>query len=367
MTSKTSSSLRLLAVSNMWPSDAHPVFGVFVERNAEALKACGASVDVVANTDARSGSVWSALKYTRLARRVRKHVLGRRYDAVIGHYLYPTAAIAHMASRFSGARLVLVVHGTDALSIRRKDPFAALARKALNTADLVITVSNALAHTVRQDLGLPGHIPVATVHMGIEERVFAPDPSARAILGIPRKEKVVLYVGNLTKTKGLDVLQVAFENLVASGKVDRLVIVGDGPLRSKLHDWQSGTSWLRQRVTMTGVVSHVEVARWMASSDVLVLPSRSEGLGLVLLEAMACGTPCVASRVGGIPEVLTEQTGALVPPDDSVALASALADVIKRGRDSYFQACVDTAREHGSYRKAKEMLEAIEAVCESTF
>ena len=350
---------RLLVVSNMWPSSRHPVFGGFVSRNVDALRECGATVDVVANTDARTGVLRGTLKYVRLARDARRQARASDYDAVIGHYLYPTAGMAAAAARAAGARLVLVVHGTDSRSVHRTDPWAYAARRAVRSADLVVTVSRALARAVREGLKLSDDVPVAVVHMGIDEEVFVPDPSARNALDVPAHERVVLYVGNLARTKGLDVLQTAFQALVADGTADRLVVVGGGQLEAELREWADGDPQLRDRVVMTGRIEQGEVARWMAAADTLVLPSRNEGLGLVLIEAMACGTPCVASRVGGIPEVVRDDTGILVPPDDPAALASALAQVLERGRSSYHEACIRAARGHGSRDKAKEMLDAI--------
>jgi glycosyltransferase involved in cell wall biosynthesis len=82
----------------------------------------------------------------------------------------------------------------------------------------------------------------------------------------------------------------------------------------------------------------------MTAADVFVLPSRAEPLGVVLLEAMACGTPCVASRVGGIPEIVdVPANGRLVDPDDAQSLAGAMEDVLAAGRHSFVDACLATS------------------------
>jgi len=346
----------------MWPSEAHPVFGGFVARNVDALRRCGADVEVIANEDPHPGAVSSTLKYARLLRRVRAGASGRSYDAVIGHYLYPTAAIARVAARSIGSPLVLVVHGTDVRSVHRKDPFAWAARRALRSADLVVTVSRALARTVRDDLGVPESIPVVPIHMGIDEDVFVPDPHARRALGLAATERIILFVGNLVPTKGIDVLQAAFERLVADNLADRLVIVGCGSLEGSVRRWAENAD-VAGLVTLTGYMEQQQVAQWMAAADVLALPSRNEGLGLVLLEAMACGTPCVASKVGGVPEVLTGKTGVLVEPGDADALAKGLAHVLAEGPDTYRERCIAAARGHGTRTKAAELLEAIGSAC----
>lgn len=354
--------MRILLVSNMWPSGENPVYGGFVARQADALRALGADVTVVANEDSRTGVVRSMLKYRRLSRRIAEAATAGRFDAVVGHYLYPTAGMARTAARIAGARLALVVHGTDARSALRPDPYARAARRAAREADLIVAVSRALERSLRIDLNVPGTVPVSVIHMGIDDAVFRPDPDARTTLGVPDSERVVLFVGNLVPVKGLDTLEAAFGKLVADGAADRLVIVGGGPLEPDVRAWAEGDPALKDRVQVTGRLPQAEVARWMAAADVFVLPSHHEGLGLVLFEAMACGTPCVASEVGGVPEVLDEATGVMVPAGDAEALSSAITRVVASGKDAWREACLAAARGQGSVEKARELLHALQAL-----
>lgn len=361
--------LRLLVISNMWPSDSDPVFGVFVKRNVRALRDAGAKVTVVSNSDARTGGKAAARKYASLMFRAWMAARRGRYDAVIGHYLYPTAAIARMAADRAGVPLVLVTHGTDVRSVMREDRFGRAGRAALSSADLVVTVSGALERVVREGLELPAAVPTAIINMGIDDELFAPDAHAREKLHIEPGTRVVLFAGNLVPTKGVDVLAEAFFALLDFGLADRLVLVGDGPLAKDIAARvdENAVSFEHadptDRVTLTGRLHQRDLARWMAAADVFVLPSRAEGLGLVLLEAMACGTPCVGSDVGGIPEVLaTPSCGALAPAEDPAALAKAIAEVLATGKDSYEAACRAQAASHSANRKAQEMLAAIERV-----
>lgn len=357
--------LRLLVISNMWPSEHDPVFGVFVERNVRALRESGAEVRVVSNADSRTGGLAAARKYSLLWLRAWFAARRKRYDAVVGHYLYPTAAIAASAARKARVPLVLVTHGTDIRSVQRDDRFGRAGRAALSSADLVITVSRALEGTLRTTLALPESVPTRVINMGIEADLFRPDPGAREKLFLSPDERIVLFAGNLVETKGVDVLADAFFLALDEGHADRLVLVGDGPLakevrlRIELNAASYEHADPTDRVTFTGRLHQRDLARWMAAADVFVLPSRNEGLGLVLLEAMACGTPCVGSEVGGIPEVLASECGRLVPSEDPQALAEAIAEVIAKGKDSYADACLEQAALHSSRRKAAEMLEAI--------
>jgi len=337
------------------------VFGSFVARHVSRLRDAGADVTVVANSDNRRGLVRNVVKYIRLEHRARRAARPGRFDAVVGHYLYPTAAFARDAARKADVPLVLVVHGTDTRSILRKGLLARRSRRALDAADLVVTVSRALRETLMRDVAVPASVPISVVDMGFDETVFMPCESAREDLGVPTSTRLVVFVGNLEPVKGVDLLLDAFSVLLADGTADRLVIVGDGSLASEFRD-RIDRPDLNGGVTMLGAASQRDVARWMAAADVLVLPSRNEGLGLVLLEAMACGTPCVATRVGGVPEIMDDSCGRLVPPEDPIALAAAVAEIIAQGKDRYSGACVARAAEHTSAAKAEEFLGHVERV-----
>lgn len=360
---------RVLLVSNMWPSSGDPVFGVFVERHVTALREVGVDVVVVANTDPRPGALAALRKYARLAFRAWR--AGRRgsFDAVIGHFLYPTAAIARLAARRAEAPLVLVAHGTDVTSVQRGDVLARASRRALDQADRVVTVSRALA-SLLADAGLlaaPGD--AAVVDMGVDTRVFTPDDSAREALGVDAGERLALFAGALTEGKGVDVLIDAFLGRLGRGGPDRLVLVGAGPretaFRARVSE-RAASHPLRDaagRVMFTGRLEATELARWMAAADVFVLPSRAEGLGVVLLEAMACGTPCVGTRVGGIPEAIEAPAcGELVPVDDAGALADAVEHVLARGKSAYREPCRAQALAHSLESQARAMRAVIEEV-----
>jgi 2-deoxystreptamine N-acetyl-D-glucosaminyltransferase/2-deoxystreptamine glucosyltransferase len=134
------------------------------------------------------------------------------------------------------------------------------------------------------------------------------------------------YVGRLAEQKRPDLLVEAFGRM--RHHCAQLVIVGDGPLRRVVHS-AVDRSPARDRITVTGFVPHIDVPAVLASLDVLALPSVYEEMGSVLVEAMASGLPVVASRVGGIPDVVEDgETGLLVPPGDADALAAALDELV---------------------------------------
>jgi glycosyltransferase involved in cell wall biosynthesis len=166
---------------------------------------------------------------------------------------------------------------------------------------------------------------IEVVYNGIRPGTAAPQAVADAQLTWPFAADGamrLLFVGRLVDIKGLDTLLHALAEMRRSGTVPSLVLCGDGPLRAALEQ-QARDSGLAAHVRFLG--ERDDATTWMAAADVLVLPSRQEGLSNALLEAMAAGRAVVASRVGGNVELVADgRTGLLVPPGDAVALARAL-------------------------------------------
>jgi teichuronic acid biosynthesis glycosyltransferase TuaC len=135
---------------------------------------------------------------------------------------------------------------------------------------------------------------------------------------------MLLWVGRMVPVKALHVLLQACRRLRDRGCAFRLYLVGDGELRAA-HESLAEALGLSDVVVFLGARPHNQLPDWFRAADLTVLPSLSEGLPNVLRESMACGTPFVASRVGGIPEMATESYDRLVPPNDPAALADAIA------------------------------------------
>jgi glycosyltransferase involved in cell wall biosynthesis len=142
--------------------------------------------------------------------------------------------------------------------------------------------------------------------------------------------------------KGFDLLVEALPAVVRAVPRARVVVVGDGPERAAL-ERRAAILDVSERLQLAG--ARADVTRYLAGADVLAAPSRNEGMGRALVEAMALGVPVVAAAVGGIPDVVVDgECGRLVPPDDAQALASALADL---GRDRVLvEKLGDAARRH---------------------
>ncbi len=136
---------------------------------------------------------------------------------------------------------------------------------------------------------------------------------------------MVKALGRFVHKKGFDLLLSAAAAVAAQGAQFRLEIAGDGPERSTL-EALAGELDISDRVVFRGWIDRV--ATFLADADLFVLPSRDEPFGIVLLEAMACGVPIIATRVSGPLEILDDGSALLVVPDDSQALASAMLSAL---------------------------------------
>jgi glycosyltransferase involved in cell wall biosynthesis len=143
---------------------------------------------------------------------------------------------------------------------------------------------------------------------------------------------LVLFVGRLVAAKGLRELLAAAASLARERPLLKVAILGDGPLRHEL-ERQAQRSGAGENVLMRGPRPPADVARWLAAADLLCLPSYSEGCPNVVLEALSCGRPVVASAVGGVPELVAEDCAVLVPPADSQALTAGLRIALTRPWD----------------------------------
>lgn len=210
----------------------------------------------------------------------------------------------------------------------RRNPLVAAAnRRAMRRADRVIAISGALAAFVREVERIPG-TKVVTIRYGLDAPSTPPlsQQAARAALGLADAGPLIGFFGRLIPQKGVDVLLQAFALLAGAHPDARLVLVGDGAERAAL-EALSARLGLADRVTFAGW--QPDAARLMPAADVVAMPSRWEGFGLVALEAMAAGRALVASRVSALPEIVVDgETGRLVPPDDAGTLAEALGDLL---------------------------------------
>jgi glycosyltransferase involved in cell wall biosynthesis len=270
---------------------------------------------------------------TALAELVR--LIRRERPAIVHTHTSKAGFIGRLAAVI--ARAPAVIHQPHGhifygyYSPRRTAVFTALERQAARWTDRIITLTDrgAQEHLARgigraeQYVAVPSGVPTA------ELRAAAPPRGeARARLGLDPDAFIVVGLGRLVPIKGFDLLARALPALIAQIPAARVLLVGDGAERGHLGAIAASMG-VAERLRMTGETT--DVASYLAAADVVAVPSRNEGMGRVIVEAMALGLPVVATTVGGIPDVVTDgECGRLVGPEDVDALAAAL---IELGRD----------------------------------
>ena len=267
------------------------------------------------------------LTLTRMMRRLR--------PGIVHTHTSKAGFLGRLAARL--ARVPAVIHQPHGhifygyYSGPRTALYVGLERLAARWTDRMITLTErgTEEHLAR---GIGRREQYRTVPSGVptaELRAHAPArAAARLRLGLAPEAFVIAGLGRLVPVKGFDLLVDALPTIAAVAPSVRVVLVGDGPERAALQA-QAALRGVGERVLITGATD--DIAGYLAAADVLAAPSRNEGMGRALVEAMALGLPVVGADVGGIPAVIVDgETGRLVAAGDPEALARALAAL---GRD----------------------------------
>ena len=249
--------------------------------------------------------------------------------ALYGTWAYPDGFAVVKIARELGLQCAIKVHGSDINEYMEVGWRRRVIVSTLNRAAKVIAVSEALKRRMVEHGVIKNKIIVA--YNGVDREVFkeGDKDAARAQLGMQGSGKRILFVGNLKPVKGLDDLIEAMRQLVVERSDAQLHIVGYGPLESVLKHRVNEVG-LQNNVHFEGEKSQEEVVLWMNACDLLCLPSRNEGVPNVVLEALSCGLPVVATTVGGIPEVVSSDVaGNLVEPRDPVMLYASISHALE--------------------------------------
>lgn len=243
------------------------------------------------------------------------------FDLVHAHFMYPDGVVAARLSRRYGVPFVVTEHAPWV-----NPRVMRVAVPAAQEAASLMVPSRHVRDTVMRFAR--GSVRVRVVPVGVDEQLFRLlDPREQ------REDDRILYVGLIRPVKGIDVLLEAMRLLKGRGKPGRLLLVGGSFYRrTRLHDERlrslATEIGVDDVVTFAGPLPQEEVARLMRRSAVVVLPSRAESFGAVLVEALASGTPVVATRCGGPEDIVNDDVGVLVEKEDPRALADAISSIL---------------------------------------
>ncbi|MED1807867.1 N-acetyl-alpha-D-glucosaminyl L-malate synthase BshA [Bacillus subtilis] len=283
-------------------------------------------------------------------------------DIIHAHYALPHAVCAYLAKQMlkRNIGIVTTLHGTDITVLGYDPSLKDLIRFAIESSDRVTAVSSALAAET-YDLIKPEK-KIETIYNFIDERVYLKKNTAaiKEKHGILPDEKVVIHVSNFRKVKRVqDVIRV-FRNIAGKTKA-KLLLVGDGPEKSTACELIRKYG-LEDQVLMLGNQDRVE--ELYSISDLKLLLSEKESFGLVLLEAMACGVPCIGTNIGGIPEVIKNNvSGFLVDVGDVAAATSRAMSILEDEQLSnrFTKAAIEMLENEFSSKKIVSQYEQIYA------
>jgi len=342
--------MKILVFTSLYPNNVWPHHGVFIkERMTKVAQLDGCQVQVVAPTPyfppLKLTSRWHFSQVLRheviegldvyhpwyfmtpkvgmisygitlflsvlpVVKKIQQHF---DFDLIDAHYVYPDGFAAILLGQYFKKPVVISARGSDVNLFSQFPLIRRLLRYSLRRADQVIAVSQALQEKI-EDLGIPSQ-KISVIPNGVDLEKFYPcdREQAQKLLGLTQ-ERVILSVGHLKANKGFELLLNAFRILLDRFRETNvgLVIVGDGPFRTRLEELISLLQ-LETRVRLVGNVQHNKLYLWYNAADLFCLASEREGWPNVLLETLACGTPVVATPVGGIPEIIqSEDIGILV-------------------------------------------------------
>ena len=377
--------LRVLTLSTLFPNALQPTLGGFVERQTKALAALeGVAVEVVAPVGMPYWPLslhphyaprkrlprreeWNGLSVHRprhrviprfceaetprlLAKRLLPYLRRMResfpFDVIDAEFFWPDGPAAMALSRALGVPFSIKARGADIHYWGDRSGTADQVLAAGQAADGLLAVSAALKADMAA-LGIPEH-KIAVHHTGVDQAQFAPRDRAAAKAELGVDGPLIVTAGALIPRKGQRLALAAIEDMPDA----TLLLVGDGPDRAMLEGIVRSRG-LDKRVRLLGNRPHEELPALLGAADVLLQPSRSEGLANVWVEALACGTPVVTSAVGGAHEVIDRPAAGRLVPLERSAIAAAVRELLDNPPDQ--EAVRATAQRFNWERNAAEL------------
>lgn len=352
--------MKVLWITSVYPSDIEPGKGVFHETQVQALIQSGVQVTVICPVPknpkmlrflkkqyqgycgippiyrrkgvtvyrptylALPGQLRWAQPNHRIAASIIETINEQEIEAdlIHAHFAMPSGGAAKLIATQKGLPWVLTLHGSDVnvypnYSASAKQAFI----KTVKAANGVLTVGKSLQKKTKEMAGREASV----LPIGVDLSLFNPCNQSkmkiRSQLQLPQNRKLILFVGRLIEEKGVFELAQALDRLP---KNVALVLVGDGPAKEKLLQHQE----IGSRIFLPGQIENEQVKDYLIASDVFALPSYSEGMPTVVIEALALKIPVVSTAVGSIPELFGEHSHLLVEPRSVKGLVDRLEDFL---------------------------------------
>ena len=259
-----------------------------------------------------------------------KIIKQNKIDIVHSHWIIPSGIIGAICKKVLGLRHITTLHGSDINTVNKSKLLCKVCSFVVRNCDK-ISANSSYTKSKIVSINEEARDKLEVIPMGVDIDSFKPKDK------IPQyssgAEYLILTVGRLVDWKGTKYLITAMAEVIKSFPKARLLIIGDGPERASLEALTAELG-LKGNVSFLGAVKNADLPRYYISADVFCLPSvelegQTEGLGVVLLEAMACGVPVIASKVGGTPDIIEDgYNGLLVPAMSPLDLSSGIIRIL---------------------------------------
>ncbi|WP_165037820.1 glycosyltransferase [Enterococcus sp. ZJ1622] len=353
----------ILVVSNMYPSKKYPNYGVFVKNFYEQLS-LSEKTDII-YLHKTTSKVQKLIKYLEFyGKTFRQYAFGK-YEVVYVHYAGYNAPPILLAKMFNkSTKLIVNVHGSDVTpekKLEEKTNF--LTKYLVRKADLTVVPSSYFEEVVIEKYGENSPIWISP-SAGIDFSLFNHQNKK-----VENEVFTIGYVSRIDKEKGWDTLLYAFKNLTQHNKNIRLIMVGDGAQNDEALALIKELG-LETYVEKHNCLTQKELVGIYSSLDVFIFPSTraGESLGLVGLEAMACGTPVIGSNLGGIKTYVKDgKNGFLIAPGNQKELETAIENyrnLTVEEKKEFSQYAVETAKKYDSTKVSQQLIEKIREVSE---
>lgn len=253
----------------------------------------------------------------------------RHFDLINTHWLFPDGVAAAWAAKRLRLPLILSAHGTDInlyLKMRLRAPQIIA---ALNMAAGITVVSRQHMQKL-SELGVDPE-KITIIGNGFDQAFAIGDRmSSRVDLGIDINKRIIMFIGRLVPVKGLNYLLAAIAKILERDRdCLELAVIGDGPLRGE-YEREIGRLGLGKSIKLYGEKKHSEIGRWMAAADIICLPSVSEGCPTIVIEALACGRPVAAAKVGDVPYLINNDNGVLFESKNVEQMIKAIQEALDK-------------------------------------
>ncbi|VAW65934.1 Glycosyltransferase [hydrothermal vent metagenome] len=254
------------------------------------------------------------------------------YDIINSQWLYPDSCAVDIAIENIDLPHVATGLGCDINHDLYEAGKKEKITRMLNNANAITVVSNGLKNELIE-VGF-NNTKITVIANGVDIKKFSPlsENDCRESLDLEKNTPIILYVGRLSLEKCVSSLIKSAARLIKQDYSFNLYIVGDGPLRNELESLTEKLN-IKQQVHFIGNVEHDEIINWMGACNYFCLPSLREGCPNVVLEALSCGRPVIASKVGAIPDVVSDSSGILFSPDDIDSICDAFKSAFDRQWD----------------------------------